>query len=87
MKISVDLSLYPLNENFIPPIKTFINTLKSHEDLEVICNTLSTQIYGEFDVVMAAVNQVLKQSFQKFGHQVLVAKYLKGDRHPKRIKD
>lgn len=87
MKISVDLSLYPLHEDFIPPIKSFISELQQTPELDVVTNTLSTQVYGEFDLVMAAVNRILKQSFQTFGHQVLVAKFLKGDRHPDRTHD
>ncbi len=87
MYISVELSLYPLADDFIPPITTFIEQLKKIAGLEVISNTLSTQLFGEFTLVMAAVEKVLKQSFTTYGQQVLVAKFLNIDRHPSRIND
>lgn len=85
MIISVELSLYPLTDEYIPPIKTFIEQLKTHKDVDVITNTMNTQLYGEFDAVMRTVEQVLKNSFETYEHQVLVAKFLNSDRHPSRM--
>ncbi len=87
MKISVDLSLYPLNDDYLTPIKSFILKLQQKPELEVVCNSLSTQIFGEFDPVCNAVNELMRDSFSHFGQQVLVAKYLNGDRHPARVND
>ncbi len=51
MKITVDISLYPLDSNYLPPIKDFIRQLRRCEGLELVTNQLSTQIRGEFDHV------------------------------------
>ena len=49
MKVAVDISLYPLQEDLIPPIKNVIERLKSHDNLYVDTNSMSTQIRGEYD--------------------------------------
>ena len=32
MKVAVDISLYPLNADYIPPIKDVIDRINQHED-------------------------------------------------------
>ena len=80
MVITAELSLYPLNENFVPPIKFYIEALNRVPGLEVRTNALSTELYGEYDVVMDAVQQATKTAFEKTGSMVLMAKYLNKDR-------
>jgi uncharacterized protein YqgV (UPF0045/DUF77 family) len=55
MRVAVDISLYPLDEDFIPPIKDVIERLNGYEFVEVATNPMSTQLRGEFDVVMDAL--------------------------------
>ena len=55
MKVAVDISLYPLDADFIPPIKDVIDRLNAREGLEVWTNAMSTQLVGEFDTVMDAL--------------------------------
>jgi len=57
IRVAVDISLYPLDKNFIPPISDFISRLNEHSSLTVITNTMSTQIKGEYDVVMGILNK------------------------------
>ena len=35
MKIAVDISFYPLNEEFVTPIKDFIRRIKEYEKVEI----------------------------------------------------
>ena len=49
MRVAVDISLYPLDREFIPPIKDVIERLNQHDGLEVWTNAMSTQVVGEFD--------------------------------------
>ena len=51
MKIAVDISLYPLDADFVPPISDVIERLNSHDKLEIWTNAMSTQIVGEFEDV------------------------------------
>lgn len=47
MRITVELSLYPLTENYVAPIRDFIARLKTYKDLSIVTNATSTQIVGE----------------------------------------
>ncbi|WP_020408293.1 hypothetical protein [Hahella ganghwensis] len=85
MELSVELSFYPFNADFKPPVKDVIAKLNSFTDIEVHSNRMSTQVFGEFDKVMTALNQTMAWSFEKYGHCVFVAKYMQGDRRPKNI--
>ncbi|NND47883.1 MAG: hypothetical protein HKN55_09530, partial [Woeseiaceae bacterium] len=49
MKVAVDISLYPLDAEFIPPIKDVIARFNEHDGLEGWTNAMSTQLVGEFD--------------------------------------
>lgn len=76
MRVAVDISLYPLDQDFIPPIQDVIDRLNAHEDLEVFTNPMSTQIRGEYDVVMAALNQEIRVSFERMPKAVFAIKIL-----------
>jgi uncharacterized protein YqgV (UPF0045/DUF77 family) len=82
MKISLELSLYPLDDNFLTIISDIVDRLNSDSKVICITNTLSTQVFGEFDDVMHLLNQTVKYSFETYGKQVFVAKFLNGDRNP-----
>ena len=74
MKVAVDISLYPLDAEFIPPIKDVIDRLNSHADLEIWTNAMSSQVVGEFDVVMDALKQEIGTTFDRIPKGVFVMK-------------
>jgi len=76
MKVAVDISLYPLTDDLIPPILDLIKRLKSHPSLYVDTNAMSTQIRGEYDDVMAALNGEIKTTFENLPKAVFVMKIL-----------
>ncbi len=80
MKISVDLSLYPLQDGYVAPIKAFIASLSACEDIQVQYNRISTQVFGEYDIVMSSIQQCLKETFEKEGTFVMISKILNTDR-------
>lgn len=82
MKLSVEISKYPLHQDYIPFIKDFIDRLNQYPELTVITNTLSTQIFGDYDLVMQVLNNEIKASYQQFGKAVFVCKFLTGDLSP-----
>jgi uncharacterized protein YqgV (UPF0045/DUF77 family) len=82
MKLSVEISKYPLNQDYIPFIKDFIDRLNAHENLSVITNTMSTQVFGDYDLVMAVLNQEIKKSYEQFGKAIFVCKFINGDLAP-----
>lgn len=82
MQLSVEISKYPLAEDYKGPIKAFIEQLHTEPDLLVISNTMSTQIFGEYDVVMQALQRCMHWSMSTYGKLVFVCKFIPGDLRP-----
>jgi uncharacterized protein YqgV (UPF0045/DUF77 family) len=76
MQIAVDISLYPLDENFIPPIKNVIERLAQHSEIEIEYNRMSTQLRGEFDVVMSVLTKEIRTTFADLPKAVFAIKIL-----------
>lgn len=76
MKVAVDISLYPLAAEFIPPIKDVIERLNGYESIEVWTNAMSTQLFGEFDVVMDALKQEIGATFEQLPKAVFAIRIL-----------
>ena len=55
MRIAVEISLYPLDADYMPPIKDFIERLTARPGLAVHTNAMSTQVAGEHEQVFAAL--------------------------------
>lgn len=79
MRITAEMSLYPLTADYLAPIESFIRQLEGAEDLEIVVNQMSTQIRGELGDVLAAVGAALERSFRDGRPEVLVAKFLNAD--------
>ena len=76
MKTAVEISMYPLNADYEPPILDFIRRLNEHPNLQVETNRLSTQIFGEYDEIMAALQREIRVSFQQGNTVSMVLKVL-----------
>ena len=79
MLVSVDISLNPLKESFIPPVDNFIASLKKYKDIEVRVNNMSTQIFGEYDIVMDILKKEINNTFLSEENVVLNIKVVNGD--------
>ena len=79
MQVSIDVSLYPLNEKFILPIDEFINDLKRYNNIEIRTNSMSTQLFGEFDDLMSILKIEIEKTFKKEINSVLNLKIVNGD--------
>ena len=64
MPVSAELSLYPLTPDYVPVIVKFIGRLKAIPGLKVAVNGLSTQVTGEYDVVMAALTTAMRPTME-----------------------
>jgi len=76
MDIGVEISLYPLTAEFIPPIEDFIRRLNRDGGLKIVTNSMSTQIFGPYDVVMGRVVRELRGTFETSAKAVFVMKVL-----------
>ena len=79
MRITAELSLYPLRDDYIPAVQSFVHSVQDTPDLEIRVNQMSTQLTGELADVCRAVETALRHSFENGGPQALVAKFLNAD--------
>jgi len=78
MKISVDISYYPLHDEFIPPIKGFIERLNKYPNVVVQTNGISTQVFGEYFEVMRILTREIYKSYE-LPHSVFIMKVINAD--------
>lgn len=78
MHVAVELSLYPLTGEFIPPIVDFIERLKARPGIEVVTNSMSTQVSGDYDRVFDALRDEIRASLSEAHRAVFVMKVLGG---------
>lgn len=73
MKISVDISYYPLTEEFKAPIKQFIAKLNSYTEIIVKSNGMSTQVFGDYADVMRIITKEIEQAME-LPHSIFILK-------------
>jgi uncharacterized protein YqgV (UPF0045/DUF77 family) len=76
MQIGVEISLYPLNAEYIPPIKAFIERLNGDSRLRVTTNAMSTQVFGDIDVIFPLLHAEMRRTFGENAKSVFVMKVL-----------
>jgi uncharacterized protein YqgV (UPF0045/DUF77 family) len=76
MRVAVDISLYPLADEFLAPIRDIIARLNTHDSLEVRTNPMSTQIRGDYDDVMSALQREMKTTFKTVPKAVFAIRIL-----------
>jgi uncharacterized protein YqgV (UPF0045/DUF77 family) len=83
MRIAVEISLYPLKADYVPPIKDFIDRLAARPGLSVLTTAMSTQVSGEHAQVFAALADETAATFAAPGRAVFVMKVLGGTDSPR----
>ncbi|HUO66385.1 MAG TPA: YkoF family thiamine/hydroxymethylpyrimidine-binding protein [Gammaproteobacteria bacterium] len=79
MRVTVEMSLYPLAKDALDKILAFIEVVQGDERLEVVVNQMSTQVRGELGDVLEVLKAALERSFGAGGSQALVVKFLNAD--------
>ena len=78
MKVTIDVSMYPNREDFIPPIDGFIKKINCYGDLKIATFPTSTIIQGEYDHAMNAVQETIAACYKEFNMAVYVTKIIPG---------
>ena len=76
MRVAVDISLYPLDQDFIPPIDDVIERLNGHAGVEVVTNPMATQLRGEYETVMQVLTEEIGTTFERVPKAVFAIKIL-----------
>lgn len=64
MDIGLEISLYPLQPQFRARIHALIERLQSDRSLRVATNSMSTQIFGDYERVMALLTRELRVALE-----------------------
>ena len=80
MEISVDISMYPLQKEFEAPILAFISELEKKQSVEVVRNELSTQVHGDYKVIMALLEKEMYSVFTEIPDSIFVIKFVGNNR-------
>jgi len=71
--------MYPLKPYYEGPILDFIDRLRAEKGLRVEVNDMSTQLFGEYDLIMDTLKREVKESFQQGNKVSMVLKILNTD--------
>jgi uncharacterized protein YqgV (UPF0045/DUF77 family) len=80
MQLVAELSMYPLREEFVPPIQNFIDRLNTYPNLKVVTTATSTTVCGEYQFTMALLAKEMQRSHEEVGQAIFVCKFLNGDK-------
>lgn len=77
MDVGVEISFYPLREQHLPAIRALIERLGAHSQerqLRVVTNSLSTQLFGDYEQVMQTLTRELRVALADQSRAVVVIK-------------
>ena len=76
LQVTIDVSMYPNKEDFIPPIKGFIKTINTYSDLKITTFPTSTVVQGEYHHAMNSVKETISVCQKEFDNAVYVMKVI-----------
>lgn len=76
MKLSIEITMYPLEDKYLPIIEGFIEHLKNYKDINLEVFPTSTVIVGDFDTVMGILSSSIKWSVNNKDKAVFITKFL-----------
>jgi uncharacterized protein YqgV (UPF0045/DUF77 family) len=66
MFITLEISYYPLSEEFQKPINDFITKLSINKKIKIETGTMSTLISGNYSEVMGTLTEAMKSIMEKY---------------------
>lgn len=82
MQASVEISMYPLTAEYEAAVIAFIKSLKLKNNVKVVSNPLSTQVFGNLDDILPLLRECMEHSWLTSGKSAFVVKFLPGDHSP-----
>ena len=79
MKITVEMSLYPLKDDYTEYVIKFIKEMKSHKLLTIRTTAMSTYISGEYKDVMRMLDKELEILYNNVPDSCTVFKIIPKD--------
>ncbi len=82
MNVSVEISLYPLADDYLTPIRSFIARLNTYDEIDVLTNTMSTQVFGPYEKVLSILATEMQRTHEETPKAAFAMKVLGGDLSP-----
>ena len=79
MNISIEISMYPLQDDFLPVIDRFLEQLHQVKNLKVQTNNMSTQVFGPAEKVFSHLQKLILDTYMHTDQCPFVIKVLKSD--------
>lgn len=76
MKLSAEITLYPLQDDYLPAIKGTIDKLNSYSNITVNTFPTATILVGDYQIVMSAIQEVVAWSYTTFGKCIFITKFI-----------
>ncbi len=65
MIATVEISMYSLTDAYAENVIDFIQRVRKNKEIRVEVNGLSTQLFGEYDLLMEVLKEEMKSSFEQ----------------------
>lgn len=78
MNITIEISMYPLQENYRDLVTAFIERLHTYAGLRINTTATATTVTGEYRAVMQMFTEILEWSHDTHGKAVFVTKFIPG---------
>jgi uncharacterized protein YqgV (UPF0045/DUF77 family) len=78
MQAAIEISMYPLKDDYIAPIDAVIEKLNSFDGLRIETFATATTLIGDYGLAMVAIKETIAWSYDKFGSAVFVTKIIPG---------
>lgn len=78
MILTIEMSMYPFQEDYKTPILSFIEKLNTYDTLHITTTATATMVTGEYESVMLMLTEMLLWSYQTHGKAVYVTKFIPG---------
>ncbi len=79
MTATVEISMYPLREDYEKQVLAFLELLHKESAVEIRVNAMSTQVKGDYDLVFETLKNATKEVYKKGVKASFVIKVLHGD--------
>ncbi len=74
MDIGVEISLYPLADDYRQRITAFLDRLRADGRLKIVTTSLSTQLFGPYEAVLGTLVREMQATFSEVDRAVFVMK-------------
>ncbi len=78
--VVIEISMYPLKDEYLQPIKTFIERLNTYAQIKVKTSATSTIVVGDYLPTIELVAKEMQRSHDEVGQAIFVCKFLNGDK-------